>query len=353
MAESIASYLKALEGDLRGRLPAAEVAAVLDESASHLYDLSHELGSEEKAVAKFGNPRRCARRILRDATPLPNPWRASIIPLSLFLGYLAFSILAPWQVISRLAEPVGVFGSGWALIQDTVLVLAIVSFGRSRQILLKPLAVFCVVSFVALVGMLYSFGVRVTIPSGEGVIVSRGPRGLEEVTTALGGEIADWQSKENQLRLGMSFYGEATGAKAVPESLMFYGSKLNPATIVARLTLDDRPTDWRTYLVPFLGNESIAVGGADSDFKATQESWRREGPAALARVQKEIGREKALLAAAPMALRQPIWMVLAGHFPKALSFAARCTLMLLYLNVVGYLVSAAFRRFLLPRRRFA
>jgi len=353
MAEPIASYMKTLERDLRGRLSAAEVTSILDESASHLYELAAEMGSEEKAVAKFGNPHRSARKILYGAAGIPNAWRASILPFSLFFGYFAFNILAPWQVIERLVGPMGGFDSGLGLIQNVVIVLTIVSFSRARQILFKPLAVLSLVSVVALVGMFYSLGNRVTVPGEEGLIVARRPGGVEQATSALGQEIADWRKSENQLRLGMSFYDSATGAKTVPQDLMFHGSRLNPATIVVRLAMDDSPTTWQDYLVPFFGSESVAFGGVDSDFQSTRESWRRDGPAALARVQKKIGREEALLAAVPAAARQSVWAALIGHLPKAIPFAARCTLMLFYLNIIGFALSAIVRRFVLPRRRFA
>jgi len=354
MAEPIALYLATLEKDLRGRIPSESLASILDESASHLHDLSRELGSEEKAVAKFGRPRRYARKILQDATPIPNPWRAVIPPFTIFTLYYVGLALCPTALIEKLVMiSVGGF-PGIAVAQFTATLLVLFAFIRARQVLLKPLLVLLPVLLFVSATVLFTFGSRVKAVGfdDDGMIVSRKSDGLKTFNESVSGELVRLRAQREQLERGINFFRPGANPRIMPEEFSYYGAILNPQTIVATLTIQDQPVSLLEFLLPFFPGQRSA-GGADHDFATASVSWQQNGRPALARVEREIARYNSLLASAPAAFRQPAWAAWLSHLPRSATVAVQGTVMLLYLNLLGWLIWTAFRRFRLPRRRYA
>lgn len=352
MVDPMGEYLAILRQDLRGRIPSDFMESILGEADAHLRDLASELGSQEAAVKKFGGARRYARRILREFTPTPNPWRACVFPFSVMALGEIFFVLAPVKLIENLAL------SAWVIPPLTLLTLGVAGTAwlglfRSRQLLLKPIAAFTAfhVLFFALL-----MAARVNPVSVDGFYMRGTFRddNVAQATRGIEGELHRWQTERDTLRKGIDVFASAKSSADVKPFLQRGQFIVNPQTITASLDIDDEAHSVAGVLASSVfATESRSYGGYDSTFEQAATSWKIYGPAALERVEREVVRLERARVAIPTAISRTYleraWMLL----PTSLLFSLRTAVIVLKLNVSAWLVWLVVRRFRLPRRRYA
>lgn len=341
MADPILGYLEVLKRDLKGRIPREALAAVLDESASHLRELTEELGSAEAAVAKFGSPRRFARRVIRESRPVPNPWRAAIFPLGLVLVVEILEAGLPVETFLQYADLLTAGG--------TFLVLW--GFFRARQILWKPLLAFALFH-VALASVYFnSQGVPVPVDGQIHLAIARRdglPKFYEQVDSRLG----EMRKIQRQLETGVVLFAKATTPSQIPSDLRFSGGEFtNPETLIAQLGIEDREEPLLAWQPNMFCTTGESMGGADTDLQVAKKSWERDTPSALARVNRQIADLTATRAAAAAAWQQPLWVTLYWDLTMTWKLSLRFSIVVFQFNLLGWALSRLAARFVPPRRR--
>jgi hypothetical protein len=110
VANNTSEYLQELKRLLNGRIPAEELGSLLSESEAHLdglkSDLSASPNAEQAALAKFGQPKAFARRILADRRKT-NIWRAALWPMAILLVWEV-----AWNLLDRFSGMALVISNG-------------------------------------------------------------------------------------------------------------------------------------------------------------------------------------------------------------------------------------------------
>jgi len=355
MVDKIALYVSRLRSYLAGRLPLPDVESVVSEAEAHLLDLKEEHGCGCEAVARFGSPRAYARRLLRSREVQPNPWRASFIPLSVVFAFITWISYLPPAALEQWIRRSGPFGEQAMVdLEFIVLVVLIVGLYRARQILWGPICLFMVLVSAGETIRRSAIAIPVNVPGTSMRAIERS-KGLVPFQQQIGKEIVELEGKRTLLRQGMAVFAGASVTLPVPKALQpdptYYTS---PASVIGSLVVETESESWHINSNPFLFFESYDVfGGVSGSIDGAIEDWRREGPAALERVDREISLKREQIAAAPAAYRSPWWKVAWATLPGVARGFVQLAVLLFEWNFILYFAGMLVRRLVLPRRRYA
>lgn len=349
MADPIQSYIDTLRKDLQGRIPTGELQAVLDESASHLHDLAEELGTPEAAVQKYGSPHHFARKILRQANPAPNPWRAAIFPLgSVTLAHFVL-IAMPRSMVAQW------FAAGTWLSPDVIAIavtwLFVYGCFRARQFLVKPILAFAVwaVCIMTVVFSVQSVPVHL---QGSTVLLPR-QGGLALFQKDLSTTLSRIEEDRNRLQSGIKAFALAKGPGDLPESLRI-GPELfvEPEMLAGPLDPPQDPAilSFRTNL--FTQSFSMASGYGKS-FGEAKAAWQRDGAVALARLNTATAELENDVQNASALYNLPWWVALSRTAWIAAGLNIRLIFAIVQFNLIGWALAEIFQWIKRPRRRFA
>jgi|GEM_PF-5941521 len=355
MVDKIALYVSRLRSYLAGRLPAPEVESVVSEAEAHLLDLKEEHGCGCEAVARFGSPRSYARHLLRSREIKPNPWRVSLVPLSVVFAFITWISYLPPAALEQWIRRSGPLGEQAIVdLEATVLVILIIGLYRARQVLWGPICLFMVLLSAGETIRRSAIAIPVNVPGTSMRAIERS-KGLVLFERQIGKEIVELEGKRTLLHQGMAVFAGASVTLPVPKALQpdpsYYTS---PANIIALLVADEKSEDWHINSNPFLFFESYDVlGGVSGSIDGAVEDWRREGPAAIERVNREISLKREQIAAAPAAFRSPWWKVAWATLPGVARGFVQLAVLLFEWNIILYVAGLLVRRMVLPRRRYA